>query len=213
MDITDDMICAWRNGTGQCHGDSGGPYLLLSNNNNNHTIPTNTTLLLREDIQIGIVSFGVGCAHPKLPAVGSRTSATRWIRHAMCLYSQYPPDYFDCDQYLESDMPSMAPSSPTISSQPTVQHVSLTLMLRLDMFPKETGWEIWDDSETILYASRPAGTYNTSHLDTVIQEKDIWVHPGNNYYLIITDSWIMVCHDGASCMSYLSWFRMDNSPT
>jgi secreted trypsin-like serine protease len=155
--ITDDMMCAWRNGTGQCHGDSGGPYLLLS------TTPDD------EDVQIGIISFGVGCAHPKLPAVGSRTSATQWIRHATCVYSQYPPEYFDCERYLGSDQPSMSPSSPTISPQPTVQQVMLTLTLRFDMFPEETGWELWDDSETILYDSRPAGTYNASHLDMVVQ--------------------------------------------
>ncbi|KAG7371459.1 peptidase S1 and S6 chymotrypsin/Hap family protein [Nitzschia inconspicua] len=170
--ITDDMICGKRKNTGQCHGDSGGPYLFLQSG--------------EEDIQVGIVSFGIGCANPNFPSVGSRTSATQWIRQATCLHSDFAPTYFDCDQF-ESDAPSVAPSTPTISPQPTVQQIPLTLTIRFDMFPEETGWEIWDVTETILYGSRPAGWYNASHLDSVATET-ILVHHGQNYTLLITDS-------------------------
>lgn len=170
--VTDDMICAYRNSTGQCNGDSGGPYLLIQDG--------------MPDLQLGIVSFGIGCANPDFPSVGSRTSATHWIRQATCMYSDFAPAYFDCDQF-QSEAPSLAPASPTISPQPTVQQVSLTLTIRFDMFPEETGWQLWDDTETIMYDSRPAGTYNASHLDTVAEES-IWAHHGQNYTLMITDS-------------------------
>jgi Trypsin len=170
--ITSDMMCAYGNQTGQCHGDSGGPYLLLREG--------------EDDVQVGIVSFGIGCADSEFPAVGCRTSATKWIRKTTCAFSEYPPDYFECDQF-ESEAPSMAPTSPTISPQPTVQQVPLTLTIRFDMFPEETGWEMWDETEQILYDSRPAGTYNASYLDSMATET-IWVHHGNNYTFMITDS-------------------------
>jgi len=108
--IQDDMICVKRNNTGQCHGDSGSPYLLLSEHGN----PA-------EDVQIGIASFGIGCASDVFPSVGSRTSADPWfIRRTVCEYSHSPPpDYFGCDDddfFLFLSDPPTPTDAPSYSS-------------------------------------------------------------------------------------------------
>ncbi len=65
--ITDNMICAGypQGGKDACNGDSGGPMLVYRNHH---------------FIQVGIVSFGIGCAQPGRYGVYARlTSALPWI--------------------------------------------------------------------------------------------------------------------------------------
>jgi len=66
-DITGSMICAWAPGKDSCWGDSGGPM---------------TTLVQEEAfyVQIGIVSWGYGCAEPEYPGVYARVAnSLYWI--------------------------------------------------------------------------------------------------------------------------------------
>jgi len=59
--IDDTMLCAGTAGKDSCQGDSGGPLVML-------------------DVQIGIVSWGDGCARPDAPGVNTRVSVVRdWI--------------------------------------------------------------------------------------------------------------------------------------
>ena len=75
-----------------------------------------------EDVQIGVVSWGIGCAY--LPGVFSRTSsAYDWIREVVCEDSAEPPIEL-CDT---ERMPSAAPSSssspsgmPSFSAEPSM---------------------------------------------------------------------------------------------
>ena len=83
--ITENMLCAMDMGEDSCQGDSGGPLVLLGD----------TPL----QVQVGVVSWGIGCADPSFPGVYSRVSqAYDWIVCEVCKGSQYATEAgFDCD--------------------------------------------------------------------------------------------------------------------
>ena len=60
--ISRSMICARRRGKDACQGDSGGPLIIKGEN------PT-------EDVLVGLVSWGIGCAIPLFPGVYARISS------------------------------------------------------------------------------------------------------------------------------------------
>ena len=67
--LTDNMICAGypQGGKDSCQGDSGGPLVIYDNN-------------AQRWVQVGVVSFGVGCAQPDYPGVYARVSRyASWI--------------------------------------------------------------------------------------------------------------------------------------
>mmetsp|Transcript_29935 Transcript_29935/g.64122 ORF Transcript_29935/g.64122 Transcript_29935/m.64122 type:complete len:109 (+) Transcript_29935:922-1248(+) len=66
-----------------CYGDSGGPLVIPGND-------------ATEDVQIGVVSWGIGCSGD-YPGVFSRVStAYDWIREQVCKESIDPPASFSC---------------------------------------------------------------------------------------------------------------------
>merc|ERR1712071_283624 len=67
-EITSNMLCAAREGIDSCQGDSGGPLIVKG-------VDAST------DVQVGISSWGIGCADPNYPGVYSRVSEkVDWIR-------------------------------------------------------------------------------------------------------------------------------------
>eukprot|EP00980_Cylindrotheca_fusiformis_P031608 scaffold26676_cov137-Cylindrotheca_fusiformis.AAC.6 len=87
--ITDDHLCAWEEGKDSCFGDSGSPLIKKG-------------ARIVEDIQVGIVSWGVDCAGP-LPGVYSRLSFMYdWLRNTVCTFSEEPPLYMECELLLIS---------------------------------------------------------------------------------------------------------------
>ena len=97
--ITDNMLCAKDDGEDSCQGDSGGPLVLEG-------------LGGSADVQVGVVSWGFGCANKDFPGVYARvSSAYDWIREEVCKGSLYPPAEFKCD-----DIPT---SNPTTTRGPT----------------------------------------------------------------------------------------------
>jgi len=66
--VTSDMVCAAAPGKDACQGDSGGPLVIKGNS-------------ATDDVLVGVVSWGTGCAEPDFPGVYSRTAShTDWIQ-------------------------------------------------------------------------------------------------------------------------------------
>jgi len=64
--ITSVNVCAAAPGKDSCQGDSGGPMVVSENN---------------RYAQIGVVSYGIGCANPSYPGVYARVTAVKsWIQ-------------------------------------------------------------------------------------------------------------------------------------
>jgi len=71
--IIDSMICAASKGKDSCSGDSGGPLFTCSSP--------------QQCMQVGIVSWGIGCAHEKYPGVYTRvTKMMDWIQRIQNCY-------------------------------------------------------------------------------------------------------------------------------
>merc|ERR1712232_911617 len=104
--ITDNMLCARDSGEDACQGDSGGPLVLKGSGEGG------------ADVQVGVVSWGVGCSHKDFPGVYARvSSAYDWIREEVCTRSANAPAEFDCDNLVIVPRPTRAPAVET--SYPT----------------------------------------------------------------------------------------------
>jgi trypsin len=84
--ITESMLCAEATGKDACGGDSGGPLVIRGSHSRG-----------RDDVQVGVVSWGIGCAQRSFPGVYARVSSEyAWIRKQVCANSSQPPSWFNC---------------------------------------------------------------------------------------------------------------------
>lgn len=91
--ITPNMMCAKDPNQDACQGDSGGPLVVQG-----HRGPDGS-----DDVQVGVVSWGVGCAQASFPGVYSRVSkAYEWIKEEVCTRSADPPASFKCEPPMTS---------------------------------------------------------------------------------------------------------------
>ena len=92
--ITDGMLCAADEDRDSCQGDSGGPLVVEGSNGS-------------PDYQVGVVSWGFGCAHDSFPGVYARVSTYYdWIKAEVCKNSLYAPADFECDDIEVVNPPS-----------------------------------------------------------------------------------------------------------
>ena len=112
--LTNSMMCAWSESADACLGDSGGPLIASGEDGAGN-----------QDVQVGIVSFGVGCNSPDFPGLYSRISdQIGWIDEVVCELSDDPPQEFECvrteEEEIETDSPTQRPTeSPT--ARPTLR--------------------------------------------------------------------------------------------
>lgn len=97
--ITTSMLCAKDSNQDSCQGDSGGPLVMKGNDSSG-----------ANDVQVGVVSWGVGCADSSFPGVYARiSSAYDWIRSEVCANSINPPGSFQCSNIENETPPPPAP--------------------------------------------------------------------------------------------------------
>jgi len=89
--ITDAMLCAAADGKDACQGDSGGPIIIKGAD-------------AAFDVQVGIVSWGRGCACPGYPGVYAKVADPQgFIAHTI-EYLGYPDDGFDYSDCAVTDL-------------------------------------------------------------------------------------------------------------
>eukprot|EP00986_Skeletonema_menzelii_P004434 scaffold1493_cov147-Skeletonema_menzelii.AAC.7 len=152
--VTENMLCAWAKDTDGCQGDSGGPLVVTGNTPD-------------QDLLVGVVSWGLGCAEEEFPGVYSRVSAQHeWIREQVCGLSSAPPDYFQCTTEMKFTTPPSPPPTtlkpipmPTYSPLPDGRK-RLLVVVTLDRHPEDTGWSLATlDGNDVIFEV-PIGTYD-----------------------------------------------------
>jgi hypothetical protein len=141
-DIVDSvMLCAGvpSGGKDSCQGDSGGP------------------IFDQEGTQVGVVSWGYGCAQAQYPGVYSRVSGVKdWIDATICELSSSPPA--SCGQTGGSNTETGSGNTDTVGTNTGDNEV--VIEVTYDGFPGETGWTLRDGAGNLI-AGQATGTFST----------------------------------------------------
>jgi trypsin len=125
--IDEEVLCAIDSGEDACQGDSGGPLVLMGNTP-------------ERDVQVGIVSWGLGCADATVPGIYARLSAGfPWIRANLCLYSVDPPSYLNCSDFDSTTFGTFEATPSPISAPEPDNPILMTLVLQFDRYPADSG--------------------------------------------------------------------------
>eukprot|EP00581_Thalassiosira_minuscula_P018242 CAMPEP_0183717970 /NCGR_PEP_ID=MMETSP0737-20130205/11368_1 /TAXON_ID=385413 /ORGANISM="Thalassiosira miniscula, Strain CCMP1093" /LENGTH=782 /DNA_ID=CAMNT_0025947449 /DNA_START=174 /DNA_END=2522 /DNA_ORIENTATION=+ len=188
--ISDDMMCARGSGDviqDACQGDSGGGLLRLGDDFQGE-----------EDVQMGIVSWGLQCGDEDFPGVYARIGEHYdWIAKKICEMSDSPPTYLNC------------PPKPNPPGSPYDPVVDLRITIRFDDYRSETGWvlESMPDFRNIVY--RGFGHYKSemSVDENNAVSETVPVHAGRFYMLSMLDEFA----DGFCCTVGEGYFRVESS--
>ncbi|MGK3755466.1 MAG: hypothetical protein ACI8RD_007776 [Bacillariaceae sp.] len=152
-------------------GDSGGPLILKGDSTSN-------------DILVGLVSWGFGCAHPSFPGVYSRISYhSDWSIGTICQISSKPPIEYDCANVK-------APSEE--------KSVPITIIIQFDDHPGEISWAI-EEEQTGSPLVNVTEDMNNAEAQSRSQET-VFLPPGSNVTFKIRDRY----GDGLCCNTPVS---------
>eukprot|EP00985_Skeletonema_marinoi_P019935 scaffold11609_cov121-Skeletonema_marinoi.AAC.2 len=142
--ITSNMLCAREEGGGEdsCQGDSGGPLVIKGTDQNG-----------ADDTQVGVVSWGIGCAEKDYPGVYARISSEMdWIKSEVCKGSKNPPTSFDCDRSIgDSDNSSTTSGGSSTTDSSASNGIWKTLVA--DEFTKDFGIFAGDSKGAVKYVN------------------------------------------------------------
>mmetsp|Transcript_5200 Transcript_5200/g.13019 ORF Transcript_5200/g.13019 Transcript_5200/m.13019 type:complete len:1009 (+) Transcript_5200:105-3131(+) len=168
--IRESMLCA-HDGIGTtsdaCQGDSGGALV--------KTGPDSS-----EDVLVGLVSWGFGCADPNFPGVYSRLSAyyADFLQPMICEHSRSPPPYLNC---INSETGNIITQAPVPAPAGL-----LTVLIETDPFkPQDLGWELATVPGGEVIASREMGFYANKYRTSLSEE--VMVDPEDFYRFTIFD--------------------------
>jgi len=133
--ITGQMLCAGRTINGvsydSCQGDSGGPIISKANGK-----------------QVGVVSWGQGCADPDFPGVYARVSSVySWIQDYIDLWSCASDN--NCVQFCQIGTCNNGICSYELASSAS----PVFIQVKTDYYPGETSWAISYANEVIYSGS------------------------------------------------------------
>ena len=146
--LTSSMMCAWSGSADACLGDSGGP-LVASDEDGD----------AGADVQVGIVSFGVGCNSPDFPGLYSRISdQIGWIDEVVCELSDDPPKEFECvrAEVIETDRPTQRPTTARPTLRPSAAPVGAGKQQSVLEFLLGTDTEEGSEGEDLSHDENPS---------------------------------------------------------
>jgi len=188
--ISKDMMCARGSGDivqDACQGDSGGGLIRPGPDMNG-----------ADDVQMGIVSWGLQCGDEDFPGVYARVGEHYgWIAEKVCKLSDSPPNYLNC------------PMKPYPPGSPYDPVVDLTIIFRFDDYRSETGWilESMPDFRNVMF--RGFGYYKPESTvdDDNAMSETISVQSNRFYMLSILDEFA----DGFCCQVGEGFFRVESA--
>lgn len=184
--ITENMMCAMDEDGGRgdqevdedtCLGDSGSPMIIPLLDDSN----------VQEDVQVGVVSWGIGCASQTFPGVYSRVSSQYdWIRETVCSQSLSAPESFECDKSGGSNGTVAGFSLTEDDDDESKSYV--TLEVSLDEQPEEFSWLVSNLStqSSQMVATIPPGFYS-GYTNYTFHHK-LEVNPNQFYRISLRDT-------------------------
>lgn len=180
----DIMFCAGVDGGGKdtCQGDSGGP------------------IVDANGVQVGVTSWGNGCARDGFPGVYARVSAVYdWIQEEICNMSDNPPASCNDDQGESTDPPTLdntdAPTDEDEGDNPDSdlvqpKGISIRVDITYDEYPQENAWVLYNDvTKEELYFSE-YGDHTSAGLQSKVFTD---LNPGRYVFLMMDEYWDGVC--------------------